>query len=284
MKTLITILMVFCAFTAMAIKPQWMHKTPKEGNSSYVFVPITVDASNLTTGRKRCLDMLSLDRGLLNSLKIQYRSEDKTVGHSQVINGQFSENLDIETVEVTTFEGKPIQLKAEIVDSYLDNKNNQFTTLYRVGVVDEPYFDNLECTTSYASDRNIWGLSLVPGAAQFYKGSTLKGSLILGGTVVLVGGTIYTETMRKDYMNKIVKTHNTENIRAYKTRADNFAVGRNICISALGALYVYNIIDAIVAPGARRILVHKTSKGGSYSFLPTVSDNGGLAVAGSIVF
>ncbi|MDE6635460.1 MAG: hypothetical protein K2K09_02500, partial [Lachnospiraceae bacterium] len=65
----------------------------------------------------------------------------------------------------------------------------------------------------------------------------------------------------------------------------SFTTGRNICIGALGALYVYNIIDAIVAPGARRIL---TSPAGSnkyaYFWSPAVTDNNGVGIVAAISF
>ena len=41
----------------------------------------------------------------------------------------------------------------------------------------------------------------------------------------------------------------------YKTLADNFALARNCCIGVATAIYVFNLIDALVAPGARRLVV-----------------------------
>ena len=283
MEKLIVIIMLFCASTTMAVKPRWMHKVPKEGNPTYSFVPITVEALDLANGRKKSLDMLSLDRGLLNSLKIQYKSEDTTTGYSQVINGQFLENLETQTVEVTTFEGKPIQLQAQIIDEYLDIENHQFNTLYRVGIVDKPFFDYIEKTEQYGM-HGLWRSAIVPGWGQFYKGSTLKGGLILGGTVALVGGIIFTENQRTDYVNKIAKTHDAEIKRSYATKRDHFATGRNICIGAVAALYVYNLVDAVVAPGARRVIVNQRPNGSGYAILPSISEDGNPVMTASITF
>lgn len=46
-------------------------------------------------------------------------------------------------------------------------------------------------------------------------------------------------------------------LKEYNTKADNCENARNICIGAAAALYVYNLIDAIVAPGARRVIVKR---------------------------
>ena len=45
--------------------------------------------------------------------------------------------------------------------------------------------------------------------------------------------------------------------QTYNTKADNCENARNIYIGAAAALYVYNLIDAIVAPGAKRVIVKK---------------------------
>lgn len=88
-----------------------------------------------------------------------------------------------------------------------------------------------------------------------HKGSYLKGGLIMGGAVALAGGFIGLESLRKNYVAKIEQTHSADVKKAYNTKAGNCATFRNICIGGLAALYVYNIVDAFVAPGARRIIV-----------------------------
>lgn len=53
----------------------------------------------------------------------------------------------------------------------------------------------------------------------------------------------------------------------YNSRADSWETGRNICIGAAAALYVYNIIDAFVSDGAKRVLV-KGKNNSNFSFVP----------------
>ncbi|MDE5945576.1 MAG: hypothetical protein K2G93_08360, partial [Rikenella sp.] len=112
----------------------------------------------------------------------------------------------------------------------------------------------------------------------------LKGGLILGGCASLAAGIIFTERQRADYARKIVKTHSVDLKRHYATQRDHFATGRNICIGALAALYVYNLIDAVVAPGARRVVVHDhKGNGRSYSFVPTMAIGDDALALGAFV-
>lgn len=53
------------------------------------------------------------------------------------------------------------------------------------------------------------------------------------------------------------------------TKRDHFATGRNICVGAAAALYVYNLLDAFVTPGARRVVTLR-SNGNTYAFAPTL--------------
>lgn len=276
----LVLLLLFSFTDSYAKEPNWIHKPPQPLNYTYTFVTINADARSLNEGRKECLQMLSLDRGLLNTLTMTYKSEDKIVGEQQYKDGIFSEDLNEKSIEVITYEGKPIQLKAKIVDEYFNNNN--LTTLYQVATIPNPYFDETYVTTKYGG-HGVWRSAIVPGWGQLYKGSKLKGGLIMGGTVATIGGIIVTDCVRSDYVRKISKTKSVEIKRAYATKADHYAMGRNVCIGALAALYIYNIIDAAVAPGARRVVV-KDRKDRRYSFLPSTTDDGGPALSAFMRF
>ena len=138
-----------------------------------------------------------------------------------------------------------------------------------------PSFDDCYFTTNYGMKG--FARSLVPGWGQMYKGSMGKGLAILGGEVACVAGIIVCENQRASYVKKMHEQ--PKYAQVYNTKADNWANGRNVCIGAAAALYVYNLIDAIVAKGAKRIVV-KPGRA-SVSLLPAVVDDGlgiGLAI------
>ena len=65
--------------------------------------------------------------------------------------------------------------------------------------------------------------------------------------------------------------------QTYNSKADNWESGRNICIGAAAALYVYNLIDAVAAKGARRVTVRKVCQ--SLSLQPVLhGDVAGMEV------
>lgn len=242
---------------AQSSVPQWMHTIPDASpmNGTYTFIRINADAYSLDMGRSKCFQLLALDQSLLNTLTISYSSKDYITSTTQYQNGNFSENLDQKTFEVITTEGKPIQVRARVVDEYFSSAKQSMTTLYQVALTPDAVFDNCTLTTSYASDPATWALSIIPGAAQIHKGSYIKGGIIIGGSVALAGGIIGFEKMRVGYLTKINQTHSADVKLQYSNRAGNSATARNLCIGGLAALYVYNIVDAFVAPGARRVIV-----------------------------
>lgn len=286
MVVLLAVILLCISATGYAQTPQWLNKPPKPiaGNNTYTFVITDSEAASLNMGRNKCFQMLSLDRGLLNTLTITYKSKDEISGHQTYNNGKFQEQLDTKSFEVITTEGKPIQLKAKIVDEYFDAKHQYMSTLYQVGTTADPIFDNVYVTSKYGA-KGLWRSAIVPGWGQFHKHSYLKGGLILGGTAVLAGGIIFTEVTRADYAKKITMTHDKKAMATYANRRNNFALARNICIGATAALYIYNLVDAIVAPGARYVKVQKVDRNGrSYAFAPTVTYEGAPAATMAITF
>lgn len=269
------------------IKPQWMHKLPKETNPTFRYKDITCTGTSIDAARKNCLSEVISASGLSRGVVVtsDYTSKEKL---SQVwTNGKLEERVDYDSKTINTAKGKEGELYVESIDEYWTRDNAgtyHLTKLYAISELGTvPLFDNIDKTTKYGA-RGLWRSTIVPGWGQFHKGSNLKGGLILGGTVALVGGIIFTENQRADYVKKIMKTHDANNKRAYATKRDHFATGRNICIGAVAALYVYNLVDAVVAPGARRIVVKERPNGTGYAFLPTITADGDPVMTASITF
>ena len=269
------------------IKPRWLNSLPVRSNNTFSYKIESGVGNSLNEARTDCFNSLIQDAGFEKgvSVKTDYKTEEEE--HSSVINGKSNDIATSHFSIQSTIKGKDAEVQGVKIDEYWELSNDgkyHLWTLYARSEMDQtPYFDNVEKTTHYGM-TGLWRSAIVPGWGQLYKGSTLKGSLILSGTAVLIGATVYMDCMRADYANKILKTHLAENKRAYATRRNNFATGRNICIGAIGALYVYNLVDAIVSPGARRILVHKLDDSKKYSVLPTLSPEGSPAMALTLEF
>ncbi|MCH5305560.1 MAG: hypothetical protein J1E79_03680 [Rikenella sp.] len=269
------------------IKPQWLHKQPEPTNASFRYEIISSTASSLDAARKQCLAELISSSGLTHGVIVtsDYRSTEKM---SQVWNdGKLTEQIEIGSENEYHAKSDETKLFVETIDEYWTRDNSGTFYLNKLYAKSElgiaPLFDNVELTTKYGA-HGLWRSAIVPGWGQFHKGSNLKGGLILGGTAALVAGIVFTESQRSDYVRKISKTHDAGIKRAYSTKRDHFATARNICVGAAAVLYVYNLIDAVVAPGARRVLVRQRANGNTYAVLPTLSTNGIPAMMAAITF
>lgn len=245
------------------IKPQWMRSLPKVHNSSFVFSSIVSSGSNLDELRTKSLSDLAADLGLEKGVTAvsSYKSSESEL--SSINAGKMSSNGTSEFEFHSTIDGKPVSFNAKIIDEYWVKTSSGdilMTTLYAHSSVDSrANFDPIRVTDKYANEPITWALSLIPGAAQMHKGDYLKGGLIMGGAVAMAGGLVAFESMRANYLAKIGQTHSADVKVAYNNKAGTCATMRNIFIGGLAALYVYNILDAFIAPGARRIIIMPTT-------------------------
>lgn len=264
--------------------PQWLKKLPKPSNNSYHFKAFHVEGTNIYSAMKQLPDVAAY------YMERQYDISGVTVEtfelRNEYTNGEnnsFQLQQIHDTVYTTTGN---VNVKLAIVDEYISEDG-----IYFLCTVPDPnskhvIYDDYEVTTQYGL-MGMWRSAIIPGWGQLYKGNIVKGSLILGGTAALIGGIIATETIRSDYSRRINETHEINQKRLYAKRADQFSTTRNICFGALGALYIYNIIDAVVSPGARRVVVKEkeaTNKKYSYSFYPSTLGGSSVLLAFNLTF
>lgn len=267
------------------IKPRWIHKLPVPTNPSFKYEMISASAQSLDDARKICLAELIANSGLKNG--VVAITDSKSSDHlSQVWNnGKLTEQIEYDRHTTTHAKYDAVKLYIENIAEYweLDRSGNYYVTrLYAKSELGQaPLFDNVEQTSHYGA-RGLWRSVIIPGWGQFHKGANLKGGLILGGCAALAGGIVFAENQRSDYSRKIARTHNQELINKYATKRDHFATARNICIGAAGALYIYNLIDAIAAPGANWLKVSKRDV--DYSFSPMITPDGSAGITTSVSF
>ena len=267
-------------------RPQWLHRLPKPSNPSFMYETVSASAPSLDEAREKCLAELITGSGLKNGV-VAISTNRSSEQLSQVWqNGRLSEQVtyDSHTATQTRYEAVKLHI-ADIAEYWTrDRSGNYFLTrLYAKSELGKaPLFDQLELTTRYGA-RGLWRSAIIPGWGQFHKGANLKGGMILGGCAVLAGGIVFMENQRSDYARKIARTHDQALLNSYSTKRDHFATARNICIGAAAALYVYNLIDAVAAPGARRIVVRKR-RGIDCSLMPSVTPDGSPCLLGALTF
>ena len=273
--------LIFCLpMFANTEEPRWMSSLPHPSNSSFYYVRIEALATDVESAKKLCLKYLASRIELEQSVRISEVSMTTDETTSTMENGRFRENIVTKSNYSFRVEGTPVNLTAKLVDEFLvetivgGKRMLKMNTLYAVARKGyAPVFDDISFSRYYGMQG--FARSLIPGWGQMYKGSTTKGLCILGGEVVCIGGIIVCENLRSSYIKKMKEQ--PKFAKDYSSKADNWENGRNFCIGAAAALYVYNLIDAIAAKGAKRVIVKPTGRP-SFSLVPTVMDTGGCGL------
>lgn len=269
MHWLLCIVLLLSVFPAMGqremtasdrLRPQWMHKLPVPSNLSFVYVVEKADGRTLEEAREACLLCLADNRQLMNTVHATAERDMEEEVRQRFVNGRLQERIDNRSTVRVKVRGGEVELTANRLDEYWEYApiggewRYVCYTFYAVASSGlPPVFDDVTFSTRYG--MRGFARSLVPGWGQMYKGSTAKGLCILGGEVVLAGAVIATESLRASYRKKM--REQPRFFQKYNTKADNWANARNVCIGAMAAVYAYNLIDAIVAPGARRTVVRR---------------------------
>lgn len=274
MKRIITnVLMIFlCCFVCSTVvsasvkrnksdkfKPTWVTGAlPNPSNSTYVFERITATSYSLDKARDNCYAQLinnsTTQVGAVVYADFSYRQDV----HQKFTNGDLNETVENTSKLETHSKGEKHKLYVLCVDEYWEFKNGQYyvSRLYERSESErKPLFDEVEYSNRYGAAGL---LSIIPGAGQMYKGDMAKGISFLVVDVACASGIVLCECTRAAYAAKI--TQQPQYAQQYSTKANNWSTGRNICIGVTAGIWLWNIIDAFAAKGARRVKV-KPNKG-----------------------
>lgn len=271
------------------MRPQWIKRPPVASNSTFSYETIRAAGKSLDEARQQCLNTLVLNSEMTQGVVVVSRIDSEDALSQIWNNGRLTETVTAEYKSKISVTGSEFTLFIKDISEYwtIDKYGNYcLTKLYAKSCGSSvPDFDPVRLTSHYGA-RGLWRSALVPGLGQFYKGSNLKGALILGGTVVGAGGIVFAESMKKDRMSRISHTHDINLIRRYASDISNYELTRNLCIGAVAAIYLYNLIDAAVAPGAQMV-VRMKKKGVSpreYSFVPSAGADGSINLTTFVIF
>lgn len=161
-----------------------------------------------------------------------------------------------------------------MIDEYIVHTSNGYTVYQLVQTAKNPNFslESISLTNRYKFSP----MAFVPGMAQIHKGSVLKGSVIISAQIASIAGIVVCENMRASYHKKAIEQ--PKFAKEYTSKARDWSIGRNYAIGAAACIYVYNLIDAVVAKGKMRAVMTNSS-GGGLSFTPMLTpESSGLAL------
>lgn len=257
------------------LRPAWLaNRTPKPSNATFHYQVTEGEHQELQDARHSCLLNLSTyikrTHHISEQAVAEIKLEQENGNPSESESYHFSYDVQGEQVTITS-------CKYDEYWEYLVYPNGKRVyrcyTLYGVADKANPAFDRLTFSHKYGL-RGFARSLVVPGWGQLYKGNTAKGACILGGEVALVTGILVAENLRSSYVKKMHEQ--PKHLETYNTKADNWENVRNICIGGAAALYVYNLVDALVANGRKRSIRHKPI---NLALYPSVGDCNGVALS-----
>lgn len=273
--------------TSEALQPLWVNSlNGLYQDSSYDFLIVMDTGGSLATIKNN--KEIALSNYLESKMSINGAICNSIEGQSGTNGAKETEAYKIEFTtnkEVEPFYCKTIDNYWLLEDVGLGYSQYRQYTLYAVsqGSLD-PRFDNISTSTHYGFEAG-WRSAVVPGWGQFHKGDYKKGAMMLGGTLALAGSVVLTEATRADYEQKYGLTHDVSARKEYLNRHNHWQLARNICVGALAGFYIYNIVDAFNAPGARYVVVRLADNDGrTYNFAPSVSPEGYPMAMATITF
>ena len=245
--------------------PHWVKHTPKSENPNMAYRVVQVYVDKLSDAHEASLK--DLTNYMPQSWEINRFAEWQ-------VNGNGSNEVKV------LMEGSPVAVSMDCkeVDSYWElvqmGYKNQYRcyVLYQVVRPGTRAIEYTRLTNKYGFGPVALSLFVIPGAGQMYKGSYLKGGLIMGASVICAGGIVLCEATRASYVSLSRSTHDATQIKTYTNKANNWQTGSWICIGASVGIWIYSIIDAGVAPGARRMVIDNKFKGYSLNLAPTMFD------------
>lgn len=239
MKRIICIIgLVLVAFTASAQyqtykpRPTWLEESFRDGKYSYVEVVSGVGYDE-GSARDKALQMIAVRRNLTTGARV---------------------NVSINGDNVVIKGGDDVTVKARVLDEYTEHlAPGQWRVNLLVQTAKHPEypFENVTITDRYPASARV----LIPGMAQFHKGSAQKGIAFIAAEIAFVGGTVFAEVTRSSNMNLINTTNSTDTQLAYLSRVNTWTTVRNVCIAGATAVYVWNIVDGLAAKGKSHIAI-----------------------------
>lgn len=255
---LLTLFSVACFAKSKSdrIKPKWItQELPESKSGTYIFIRAHGEGSTLAAAKQVAfVDMsqkLETERGLTINTSVEI--SEKMTQNSTFTDSEYKQEITLDVSE----KGRKLKIICREIDDYWIFKNNKYHVDILYTVSDKNNYgssneDDIKITTRYGAAGL---LSIIPGIGQMYKGSHKKGTAILIGEIAAAGSIILCENTRASYIKKMKEQ--PKFAAEYNSLADTWETGRNISIGVAAALYAYNLIDALVANGAKRVIVER---------------------------
>lgn len=194
--------------------------------------------------------------------------------------GRSKESTKVRAFKVLEAEGRKLDEGYRIIDEYWEYTSDLAYGYFLVQIPHEMKCSDWEYVELNTTRYPFSGRCFVPGMAQIYKGSKVKGGLIIGAEALGVAGIVTSFSMMASYDRLVLE--DKKHASVYADQAD---LWQNIgwgSIAFTAAIYIYNVIDGAVAPGKRHIQIG--SKSFNYAIAPMATPRGDVGFAAQFTF
>lgn len=259
--------------TSDKVAPHWTQRVDDivRYNASYEYKVVESEGPNLQSLKDNRLINFALFMQQVNKIDGTIERNTLGVNHNGNIDTKTTHKLSYKTnTSVHEFECVLIDEYWKLIAYPDGSKTYRLFSLFAVSTTPngKVNFDSYSLSTHYRLSEGLVR-SLIPGWGQIYKGSMAKGLSIIGAEAVGVGGIVACMSMKSSYEKLMYE--DPRHLEEYSLLADTWTNIGYGCIAFTAAIYIYNLIDAAVAPGARRVITQP--KYGQFTLLPTTFDN-----------
>ena len=239
-------------------RPGWTYKTPSPSNNTYLY--------DMELGMGKTVKEAESE-----AFAKVFRYAAMQVGQpfeSNEINKALQNGTDYNVISAQY--NLPINKVCEYPE-----RNGEEWTVYILcqvaarGNITVLWSDFTQCDRQGVDGMAVLKSALVPGLGQFHKRQIGKGISFLVGEAASIGGIVAGQSMRHSYINKMNNTNNASLKKQYADKANMFTTVRNISIGAAAAVYVWNVLDAIVSRGSNHSVRTNST---SWNLIPVLTD------------
>lgn len=263
-QIIFTFIFVLLTITTIAQeKPGWIYNKPKPANNTYLY---------------------DTEWGVASSAKeAENEAFSKVFRFAAMQVGQPFESIEINSIEINkalqngldySVIARQYNIPINKVCEYSEREGYGYKVYILCQVAKDarvsPQWSNFSgCDRQGVDGMAVLKSALVPGLGQFHKGQTGKGIGFLVGEAASISGIVAGQSMRHTYINKMNSTNNASLKKQYADRANMFTTVRNISIGAAAAIYVWNVLDAIISRGNNQSVRTNST---SLNLIPVVTD------------
>lgn len=196
--------------------------------------------------------------------------------------GRTKESTKARAFKTLEDQGKKLNEGYRIIEEYWEYTSDWAYGYFLVQVANDLKCTNWEHVEMNTTKYPFSARCFVPGMAQIYKGSKVKGGLIIGGEALGIAGIVTCFSLKAQNERWAGESKKATDIQSYTDRADmwqNIGFG---CIAFTAAVYIYNVIDGAIAPGQKHIQIG--SKSYNYAFAPMITSRGDVGLAMQVKF